>query len=344
MKKYPLAVLISDIHFTIPTLELASTSLRAAIEAARQYNVPLIVCGDTLDTKAVIRGEIVNELLSILGDSQDIQIDFIAGNHDQFHAASNENSLRFMNGYTERTSVISTESVVRIKDHYLYLLAYNTPEIIRQRLVGIPTGSIVIMHQGLVGAEAGHYIQDPTALNPEDVADYRVISGHYHQRQDIKCGRPRRGAVGLFSYVGNPYTLTFAEANQQKGFQILMSDGLLEFRPLDLRRHIILTLNESGLDMNSQTLCQGDLIWIKASGSRAFLKDLTKEVISEKFFSGGGDTNFKLTKTLVETEVKADTPKSAYSDADVFDNVIDSQLSDDKGLAARLKELWRKTL
>jgi hypothetical protein len=86
------------------------------------------------------------------------------------------------------------------------------------------------MHQGFKGAFMGEYVVDKTSIDPSEVADYNVITGHYHRRQKI----------GTVQYIGTPYTITFAEAHDpEKGYQLLLEDGSLRFVPLNLRRHII---------------------------------------------------------------------------------------------------------
>ncbi len=58
----PKAVLISDLHFTPSTLELASSALIQAKDAAIRLDIPLILCGDTLDTKDIIRARLVDSV------------------------------------------------------------------------------------------------------------------------------------------------------------------------------------------------------------------------------------------------------------------------------------------
>jgi hypothetical protein len=44
--KYPIAVIISDVHYNINTLEVADKAMRMAINRANILNIPLIVAGD----------------------------------------------------------------------------------------------------------------------------------------------------------------------------------------------------------------------------------------------------------------------------------------------------------
>jgi hypothetical protein len=56
----PVAVLISDVHFNLSTLELASSAMKMAQNRAVELNVPLVVAGDLTDHKAIIRGEVAD--------------------------------------------------------------------------------------------------------------------------------------------------------------------------------------------------------------------------------------------------------------------------------------------
>ena len=64
MKTNPVAILISDVHYNINTLKLADAAMQMAIDEANKLSVPLIVAGDLHDTKANLRGECVNAMLS----------------------------------------------------------------------------------------------------------------------------------------------------------------------------------------------------------------------------------------------------------------------------------------
>lgn len=342
----PIAVLISDTHFTVPTLELATTAFKTAHAKAAHLHVPLVVAGDLMDSKAIIRAEVANRLLDLTagvghlvnGVLRNTSIYIMVGNHDRINEKGAEHSLEFLKPYAH---IIDTPYFL---DGVGYLIPYESDsEVLRGTVANTPKGSTLIMHTGVQSANMGHYIKDTSSLPKEVFADYRVISGHYHARQDIKCGRPRKGAVGLFSYVGNPYTLTFGEANDpEKGFQVLMDDGTLEFVPTNLRKHVI--INEDVYNLNNPTFKAkqtnpGDLVWVKLSGSRSELDAWSKDLVGARF----GIKDFKLDKIATDA-VRLDEAKVAKMTGEqTFDAVIDVQ-ADDLAHKAYLKQLWRKIL
>ncbi len=337
----PKAVCISDIHFSVSTLDLASSALKQALEKSIELEVPLIIAGDLNDTKAMIRGEVANRLIEILGYSDNpYNVKILIGNHDLLNEKGDAHSLNFLAPYVE---IINRPTFNQ--DLGLWLIPYqNSQEKLKMALAGCAKGSTIIMHQGVMGADMGHYIKDSTSLPREAFADFRVISGHYHKAQDIKCGRPRKGAVGLFSYIGSPYTISFSEANDgPKGFRILMSDGLLESVPTNLRSHRIVETTTELFPQADWTdfldSSDKDLIWLKISGPKSELDKLDKKAIGAALF---GHSNFKLDKIVTASE-EAPAIQKEQKDTEMLDDVID-RTSEKAEQKATLKKLWRDLL
>jgi DNA repair exonuclease SbcCD nuclease subunit len=327
----PVAVIAGDVHFTVQTLDLATAVIKQCLAKAKELNVPLILNGDTLDSKAIIRGEVANRLIELL-KQKEVEVIINVGNHDLLNEKGTDHSLEFLRphcavndrcGWTKDFSLIGYQS---------------NQEIFKAFLNEVPKDRPVIIHQGVMGADLGHYVQDKTSLPPETFAEYRVIASHYHKRQDIKCGRPQKGARGLFSYIGNPYTLTFGEANDgPKGFSVLMDDGMLEFVPTNLRKHKIVEL-EAGVDfIDSKFIgtAADDLVWVKLFGSRSTLSYVKKDFISNYI----GHSNFKL--DLIPTDSDAPTAKTEnMTDGEILDSLIDT-LGESDTQKSFLKSLWR---
>lgn len=337
-----IAVLISDIHFTPNTLELASAALLKAQYEAARLKVPLVICGDTLDTKCIIRAECANKLLQMLSVKDAPKTYMLVGNHDLCNEKGTEHALNFLWGFCE---VIASPTQVSLMGKEVLLVPYYSNVELLQPILDDPeTPRTLIMHQGVQGAYMGHYVQDKTSLPPEAFAEFRVISGHYHRAQDIKCGRPRKGAIGLFSYVGNPYTLSFAEANDgPKGYQLLGSDGLLTQVPLDLRKHIIYDcrveeLGGYGYATRPRT-SPSDLVWFKLRGPKSELAKINKAVLGDNML---GHTNFKLDLIAdasdEDIKVQQDLP-----DSELLDQIIDN-LSETEEQKQYLRDLWREVL
>lgn len=339
MASKPVAVLISDIHYNINTLPLADAALRQAVNKANELRIPLIIAGDLHDTKANLRGECVTAMIATLdGVKHDCYI--LVGNHDRINEKSVYHSLTFLD--RPKLNVITEIFVapIAVSDSFIYLIPYHhDPDDLRGNLSRIPKGSTLIMHQGLEGSNMGDYIQDKSAINHEDVENFRVISGHYHARQDIKTG-----PNGLWSYIGNPYTLGWGEANDPpKGFQILMDDGSLQFVPTNLRKHIVYeqTVEQLYDAFNvPPKVNKGDLLWIKVTGTKEDIQKLTKWDIGETL--GYSESDFRLDLIPLDTITKTAASSIEKTQPELLDSFIDSisNTSDDRKV--RLKALWRK--
>jgi DNA repair exonuclease SbcCD nuclease subunit len=321
----------------VSTLNIATKSLTSAQYDADSLKIPLIITGDTLDSKAILRGECVNELIKIFKLYPKLETYVLVGNHDLINEKGEDHSLNFLKPYV---TVIDTPTYVH--DIGALMIPYMHDAIKLSEIIQSysPVRTKLILHQGVQSANMGHYQQDKTSLPKEIFSDFRVISGHYHCRQDIKTGRPRKGAVGLFSYIGNPYTLSFGEANDPpKGYQILHEDGILNPVPLNLRKHVIIERNINQLYGCIDNVNTDDIIWLKVIGPYVELEQLKKKEIGDRLF---GHLNFKFDKIYTD-KAKLEVKSDKLTGEQIFDSLIDStdEKSDEK---AALKNLWREVL
>jgi hypothetical protein len=338
----PVAVLISDIHFTPATLELASSALRQARDMAWAFSVPLVLAGDTLDTKAIIRGECANRLIEILSAAPAPRSIVLVGNHDLLNEKGKAHSLNFLAPYSD-----IIQHPVYDEELESWLIPYqHSPGELQITLNGIKAGSRLIMHQGVQGADLGHYVQDKTSLPKEAFSRFRVISGHYHRAQDIMCGPPGKRMVGTFTYIGNPYTLSFGEAGHgEKGFRILYADGTLGFVPTNLRKHVIIETTVEELDEADEhgaepfaIPAKEDLIWIKVRGTHGDLSLLKKAHLAKTL----GRTDFKMDKIYTDAP-KLETKSDSLTGEQLLDAIIDNTDDTDEQ-KAHLKALAREVL
>lgn len=328
----PLAVLASDIHYTLQTLALADQSLAMALDMANKLNVPTIIPGDLHDTKANLRGECANAMIRTLCRARTPTY-ILIGNHDLINEKSEEHSLNFLRAYA---TIIDAPQYA--KEFGAYLIPYQSDvSELRDYIRGMEKGSAtLIMHQGLQGSNAGEYFKDHSALNPNDVAGFRVISGHYHNRQTIELPDG-----GKWDYVGNPYTLNFGEARDpEKGFQILYDDESLEFVPTNLRKHRIFELNVHWLTDNSLLRpgaygAKDDLWWVKIHDTYENLSTITRAQVAAAL----GLDVFKL--DLIVTKAEQKEIKSELTKGELLDELINNGgYSEER--KERLKELWRR--
>lgn len=319
----PIAVVISDIHFNLNTLEIASRSVQSALETAQELDVPLIIAGDLNDTKAIIRAEVANRLLYLFSGLS-IPIYILVGNHDKINEKGFHNGLNYLEPYAE---IIFNSTKVSIKGTEIYFIPYQSNFVDFEREINmVPRDSLVVMHQGVKGASMGDYMVDNSSVNPALMSHVKCISGHYHRHQTI----------GTVTYLGSPYTTSFGEANDgPKGFIILNNDGSFERCILHLRKHVILETDVQSMQKDLKPVNKNDIIWIKIKGNRTELDMLKKRQVAELI----DIQDFKLDK--IYTDDNTFKPSSQdMTDEQMFDALIDG-LEEDIEAKKYLKKLWR---
>lgn len=341
----PWAVLTADVHYNLNTLPVADAAMRQGIELASDLMVPFIIAGDLNDTKAILRAEVMNALIELMkyADELGVRVIVIPGNHCMINEKGKAHSLGFLDHYCHLYDQTTHDLGLNI-----WFIPYqSTAEAFKEELAKIPHGSTVIIHQGVNGANMSHYMVDHSAVDKEVLANYRVIGGHYHTTESIKCGRPRKGAVGLFSFIGNPYTLTFAEAGTPKGIQVLSTDGTLEFEELYLRKHVVLNVTTDELQgaapfSDMTPFGDKDLVWLKVTGPKTELEKLNKKAIGMKFF---GHQNFKLDKIEAESDATSTTVEDEFNSTaeEELDRLIEAT-KESKDVKAYLQALWREII
>ena len=327
MSNHPIAVLISDVHYNLNTLEVADKAVKMAVDAADHLGVRLIICGDLHDTKANLRAECVDAMQNTLAQARQAPM-ILIGNHDKLNEKSERHALDFLR---PTCWLIDSPHYYTIKTSLVQFIPYQSDMFKFQFQKIHPEAKIVIMHQGVTGSASGEYFQDRSAISKGDLAGRRVISGHYHTRQqfDLPDG-------GLMDYVGNPYTLNFGEAKDpEKGYQILHSDGSLEFVPTNLRKHIVYEHQIGSPNRLSYNL--EDLLWVKVSGDSDKLVNISKADIAKEL-----DITIPFKLDLISNEVisSTETIEVNIPATDKLDKTIDS-LDIDLDRKDRLKVLWK---
>jgi DNA repair exonuclease SbcCD nuclease subunit len=316
----PTAVLISDTHYTVASLEVADTAYTAAIDEAARLKVPLIDAGDLTNDKAILRGEVVNRLIKRMKYAmlKDVPVYLIVGNHSLINEKGAEHTLGFLSPYA---NVI--DAPFRVKNMVLIPYMSQPPTSFE-----FAKGTILIMHQGFLGAKMGEYIQDKSSISPELVKDYTVLSGHYHTHQTI----------GTVTYVGTPYTTSFAEANDPpKGILILNEDGTYTRKILNLRKHAVINLTlDAPYDLPQ--INQDDLVWVKLHGAASELQKINKKELGTKL--GLKDYRLELIPTKVDSEPQNRHNQNMSPQA-LLDDLIDKMAEKDEFKAA-IKSLWRE--
>lgn len=342
----PVAVIISDVHYNINTLEVADKAVNMAIDKANDLDVPLIVTGDLHDTKANLRAECVSRMINTLNKCRYNPI-ILRGNHDSLNEKSNESALTFLQ---EKCFIVDLGlREYDFEGNRWYFIPYqHDSEALKQLISYIPKGSTIFCHQGVIGSTSGHYIKDNSAVPLKWFKDYRVISGHYHMRQQLFCKgpsvvNPTMPYKGVFDYIGNPFTLGFGEASDpEKGFQTLYDDGSLEFVPTNLRRHRILEFHIADCVLGEKIKhdCkENDIVWVKVTGPSDRLSVWTKEDVAR----WTGLKEFRLDLIPLDNKPELNhIENKETTQPEILDGLIDNLTNTEESRKLRLKDLWKK--
>ncbi len=342
-----IAVIISDVHLNHKTEELAAAALIQAIEKANELYVPLVIAGDLNDTKCLLRAECVNRLLLIL-QMAIVPVYILIGNHDRINEKAEAHSLEFLK-QVHGVIVVDTPRYVSELKAYLIPYQHDTGDL-RRILADCTAGSTIIMHQGILGAFMGEYVVDKSSIEPKYLAPFRVISGHYHRRQTIETdGKKHAGyfEIGTFNYIGTPYSITHAEANDgPKGFRIYREHSL-DFIPCGLRKHVKLTMDHkeladrlAGVDYDRIDINPEDILWLQVKGPASELDRISKRDVGAHFL---GHQNFKLDPIYDEAELLDAEEIRNFTDEELLDKIIqDSEETDQQKLY--LKQTWREII
>lgn len=325
----PLFVAISDIHFNLNTLDVASFALSGALKRAQALNIPLVIAGDLNDSKDIIRAKVANRLITVL-EGATVPIYILEGNHDRIHEKASEHGLNYLRPYA---TIIDTPEV-----HFgVGFIPYQSDsEGFKDKVnsLNLKSGSLLVVHQGFLGAFMGDYVQDKTSVSPDVVKKLKVFSGHYHKHQTL----------GSVTYIGSPYTITFGEANDgDKGFLIVNQDGSYEQEALNLRRHYVLerTAKEitKMIENNAPFLIPSySPIWLKVKGPIDELQKINKTLVGNSLI---GHNDFKLDLIPNDKENVDLSVITNVSKEDMLDILIEG-LTTNVDEQLRLKALWRE--
>ncbi len=202
---------IGDPHLRINKFSLATQFLTWINKFIEEQKPDLVVnLGDSLDTHAVIRSEVLNELMNHIYHVVDLGIPYVylKGNHDQ---------------YTPKDS--KYHALLPFKDRIDNLFIVDEP----QDLFGMTfvpyladgnafpkkTQSICFAHQTFLGADYGP-VNALEGVDANTISADIIISGHIHKKHNL----------GKVVYVGSPYSQDASDANQIKGISTLDTDTL----------------------------------------------------------------------------------------------------------------------
>lgn len=200
---------LGDNHLRINKFTLATQFLTWVNQLIAEQKPDLVVnLGDALDTHAVIRSEVLNELMSHIYHVIDLGIPYVylKGNHDQYSPKDSKyHALLPFKDRIHNLHVIDSSQDLFGMTFVPYLADGNDfPKT---------TLPICVAHQTFLGADYGP-VNAIEGVDAETISAEIIISGHIHKRHQL----------GKVTYVGSPYSQEASDVNQIKGISIFNTD------------------------------------------------------------------------------------------------------------------------
>lgn len=260
---------VGDPHLKITRFDLAKQFLDWINLTIEQHRPDLVVnLGDTFDTHAVVRSEILTEFLQHVERVQKVcPYVYLLGNHDMYRPNDNKyHALKHLKGKIKAFDVVDEPKNIQGMTFVPYV---HKPEDFPKQ-----TLPICVAHQTFKGADFGDITtKDGVDASSIDGAQL-IISGHIHKRQ--RMASSLNGGPEVL-YCGSPFSQSAADINQTKGVSIIDTNTYSEefiVCPLPMWRGVKyeLTPNFSTQDMHEdlmETLNDIDHWVVEITGPKA---------------------------------------------------------------------------
>lgn len=211
--------LVGDPHAKPSNLE----KINRLFDMVEDLGNPVIILGDLLDTKEVVRGKCLNTYLRRLKGSQ-LHFTILVGNHDWHNLECEEHSLEALKSLPNVTVVDTPVHTPKVS----FLPYIHDVEKLRSELNDC-SGKVVFCHADIFGFDYGNGLISDGGLQATELSrTKRVISGHYHKYQ----------VLGNITYLGTPFSHSFGESNQDKFIGVYdTGTDKLELLPTPFPRH-----------------------------------------------------------------------------------------------------------
>ena len=197
---------VGDPHLKINRFDLATAFLTWLNKLIDEQKPDLVVnLGDTFDTHAVLRSEVLNEFMKhvyhVLG--KDIPYVYLVGNHDMYKPNDPKyHAMLPFKGKIKNFYVV--DEICELFDMTFVPYQYNGANFPKKTL------PVVVAHQTFIGADYGP-IRATEGVDATSIEGCEIIvSGHIHTR----------AVLGSVLYVGSPFSQSASDVDQIKGITV----------------------------------------------------------------------------------------------------------------------------
>lgn len=195
--------------------------------------------GDLFDKRKIINIKTFDMVCERFFDKlKHINIVTLIGNHDIYYRNTNRvNSLRLLTGEYSNIHVVESFENMNIDGHRFGLMSWINRENAEEANGFIQTtdADILCGHFEIEGFEMMRGIRCEKGLKQDAFKRFRhVWSGHFHLRSK----------QGNIEYIGNPFDLTWADHNTEKGTFLFDSNGNRHYLDNHYRMFDIIQYND----------------------------------------------------------------------------------------------------
>ncbi len=208
---------IGDPHLKITRFDLAKQFLVWINTIIAKHKPDLVVnLGDTFDTHAVVRSEVMTEfVLHVNSVLQTCPYIYLLGNHDMYKPNDNKyHALKHLKGKIKGFTIV--DELINLHGMTFVPYVHKPEDFPKQTL------PICVAHQTFKGADFG----DITTKDGVDASSVHgaeiIISGHIHKKQRLASGGPE------VIYCGSPFSQSASDINQVKGVSIFDTETYAE--------------------------------------------------------------------------------------------------------------------
>lgn len=202
---------IGDPHLKINRLSLVRDFNNWILSIVDQYKPDLVVnLGDTFDTHAVVRSEILTEFFNSVDEIKSkCTYIYVLGNHDMYKPNdSTYHALKHIKDTRKNFIIIDSPRVI---DDITYV-PYTHDDSLFPKI----DTRLCVAHQGFIGADYGHAVAT-TGVDLESIGKNKlVISGHIHKKHELTSEKNNSKVF----YVGTPYAQDSSDIDLIKGVHI----------------------------------------------------------------------------------------------------------------------------
>lgn len=244
MTKKATSIMITDTHLKDGNDDLVFSIFSQAIEYCVKAKIKTIFHGGDIFTNR--KGQTLLNLMTFMeilsyAKSRGISIYAIPGNHDKTNQSSTNSYLDIFSEF-DNFHCIKEEHSMSLKDsevNFCFLPFFTDEEYLtrllrlQEEIMDNSMENILITHKDINGVKNN----DGSLVEGDIERDFfkvfkKVLVGHYHNAQKFK---------NVF-FIGSGYQGNFGETWEDKGFQVIYSDGSMELVQTEFPKYIKVVL------------------------------------------------------------------------------------------------------